>query len=108
MVYEISTDGGKINRNLGDDLGVEGRYYYDFGGSNWGHKFARSKDMINWEKLPYLLHDTYKGDYAFDGDQRSGSGAEHSSGSSDGCPFFEAAISYALNIAIERVSLRLS
>lgn len=67
MVYEISTDGGKINRNLGDDLGVEGRYYYDFGGSNWGHKFARSKDMINWEKLPYLLHDTYKGDYAFDG-----------------------------------------
>ena len=52
MVYEISTDGGKINRNLGDDLGVEGRYYYDFGGSNWGHKFARSKDMINWEKLP--------------------------------------------------------
>ena len=67
MTYEISTDGGKINRNLGDDLGVEGKYYYDFSGSSWGHKFARSRDMINWEKIPYLLHDTYTGDYAFDG-----------------------------------------
>ena len=67
MTYEISTDGGKINRNLGDDLGVEGKYYYDFSGSSWGHKFARSRDMINWEKIPYLLHDTYTGDYAYDG-----------------------------------------
>ncbi len=67
MTYEISTDGGKINRNLGDDLGVEGKYYYDFSGSSWGHKFARSRDMISWEKIPYLLHDTYTGDYAYDG-----------------------------------------
>ncbi len=67
MTYEISTDGGAINRNLGDGLGVPGKYYYDFSGSNWGHSFARSKDFIHWEKAPALLHETYKGNYAFDG-----------------------------------------
>ena len=33
MVYEISTD--QVNGN--------------FGGSQWSHMFARSKDLITWE-----------------------------------------------------------
>lgn len=39
MVYEVSTD------MVGSD----------FGGSHWGHMFARSRDMRSWEKVGPLI-----------------------------------------------------
>lgn len=53
MVYEISSDAVEI--------------YYDFSGSKWGHAFARSKDMINWEKAPNLLYEATEVGYDHDG-----------------------------------------
>ena len=56
MCYEVSSDGG-----------ANGRPYYDFSGSRWGHAFARSKDFITWEKAPAQLHASTEENYAFDG-----------------------------------------
>ena len=53
MCYEVSTDSTTV--------------YYDFQHASWGHMFARSKDMIHWEKAPKALHEFTEWDYAYDG-----------------------------------------
>ncbi len=53
MCYEVSTDSTTV--------------YYDFQHASWGHMFARSKDMIHWEKAPNALHEFTEWDYAYDG-----------------------------------------